>query len=137
MDSKVCGFTRSRKQRVCVMHIHQIKQRVMFWSGIMILPTSGFLIYYLYESMTRFISRSLTHPEFWENHWMIDKGVSLDLTTRKTYFVGWMPVIGLSCLSFVVGLYLLNRLRQGLFFEHQKCKSNTATWWNISCNCYS
>ena len=99
------------------MQIHGIKQRVMFWSGIMMFPTAGYLIYYIYESLTRFISRSFTHPEFWNNHWMIDKGVSLSLTTRTTYFFGWMPVIALSCLSIMVGLYLLNRMRNGLFFN--------------------
>lgn len=99
------------------MQIDRIKQRVMFWSGVLMLPTAGFLIYYTYESMTRFISRSFTHPEFWENHWMIDKTVTLDLTTRTLYFFSWMPVILLSCLSMVVGLYLLNRMRLGLFFN--------------------
>lgn len=99
------------------MQIEHIKEKVMFWSGMLMIPTAGFLIYYIYESMTRFISRSFTHPEFWENHWMIDKDVSLDLTTRTIYFISWMPVIFFSCLSTIAGLYLLNRMRQGLFFN--------------------
>ncbi len=99
------------------MLISHLRQRVMFWSGVTLVPMAAFLIYYIYESMTRFISRSFTNPEFWENHWMIDKDVTLDLTTRTLYFIGWMPVIFLSCLSILVGMYLLNRLRQGLFFN--------------------
>ena len=87
------------------------------------LPMVGFLIYYIYESFSRFISRSFTRPEFWENHWMIDQGVSLDFTIRATYFFGWMPVIIMSCITIVLGLYLLNRLRQGLFFNSRNARA--------------
>jgi hypothetical protein len=48
---------------------------------------------------------------------MVDEGVKATLTTRTIYFIGWMPTVIVSALSTIAGLYLLNRIRKGLFFD--------------------
>ena len=99
------------------MSVQSFKQKVQFGAGALMIPTAIYLIYYIYESFSRFIARSFTHPEFWENHWMIDEGIKLSLNVRVIYFFGWMPTIIASIISILFGLYILNRLRKGLFFD--------------------
>jgi|GEM_PF-2092009 len=106
------------------MSVQSFKQKVQFGAGVLIVPMALYLAYYIYESFSRFISRSFTHPEFWENHWMIDEGVKLSLNIRIMYFIGWMPTIITSIVSIGFALYLLNRLRKGLFFD-------TRTAWAV------
>ncbi len=99
------------------MSVQTFKQKVQTGAGGLMIPLAVYLVYYTYESFDRFISRSFTHPEFWENHWMIDEGVKLGLNTRMMYFFNWMPTIIVSIISICFGLHLLNRLRKGLFFD--------------------
>ena len=99
------------------MPAEAFKRKAQVGAGVLMLPVGVYLIYYIYESLSRFISRSFTHPEWWYTHWMVDEGIKAALATRTLYFVGWMPIIIVSAMSTIAGLYLLNRIRKGLFFD--------------------
>ncbi len=84
---------------------------------VLMLPVAAELVYFTYSSFRRAIRFSFGEPERWNEHWRVDPGTVIELAPRISYFLFWSVVILASVMAFVVGLYILNRCRQGLVFD--------------------
>jgi len=89
---------------------------------ILMLPVAAETIYYTYRSFARAIRFSFAEPERWNTHFRVDAGTVIEMGPRIGYFVFWGLVILASVAAFIVGLYILNRCRQGLLFDERTAK---------------
>ena len=62
-------------------------------------------------------------PERWNEHWAVDPGTIIEIGPRLWYFVLWVSVILASLLCFVIGLYLLNRIRRLQLFDTRTART--------------
>lgn len=69
-----------------------------------------------YGAYGRAIRFCFTEPARWNTHWRVDPGTMIETGTRIGYFAIWGFIISASMACFLVGLFLLNRVRRGLVF---------------------
>lgn len=84
---------------------------------ILMLPVAAEVVYYSYKSFSRAWRFSFGEPQRWNEHWRVDPDTVVETLPRVIYFSVWATVIMASVLAFLIGLYLLNRVRQGQLFD--------------------
>lgn len=84
---------------------------------ILMFPVAAQLLYSTYHSFYRAWRFCFDEPQRWNAHRWVDPGTVIDTGTRAQYFALWAGVILGSVAAFVVGLYVLNRCRQGRIFD--------------------
>ena len=86
-------------------------------AAVLMVPVGIEMIRYTYRSFRRAINFCFAEPERWNTHWMLDEGGEVLSSQRVAYFTIWAVVILASTVAYAIGLYLLNRCRQGHFFN--------------------
>lgn len=72
---------------------------------------------YTYDSFRRAWRFSFGDPQRWNEHWAVDPGTLIEMGPRVGYFILWIGVVLASILCFLIGLYLLNRVRRLHLFD--------------------
>lgn len=84
---------------------------------VLMIPVGIEAIYYTQRMIYRALRFCFLEPDRWTNHRLVEPDAIIPMAARIQYFALWLAVILASVLCFAVGLYVLNRVRQGLIFD--------------------
>ena len=105
-----------------MQHVPQLRT-VRIGALLLMIPVAAETVYYAYRAFSRGWRFSFGDPERWNSHWRVDPGTVIEMAPRVGYFAIWTVVVLSSLLCFLVGLYLLNRVRKGLVFDRHSAET--------------
>jgi hypothetical protein len=105
------------------MAVSKLRARVQKFAMVLMGLVSVYLVYYTYHSFRRAIRFCFSEPDRWTNLRIVDADAVIATGTRYTYFGLWTAAIVFSMAGIIAGLYLLNRVRIGFFFDEVSSRS--------------
>lgn len=97
----------------------RIQKSVAFFMCLVVL----YLFYYSYRSFNRAWRFCYGEMERWNNSNIVEPTAVIEMSTRHMYFGLWAAAILASIAGILAGLYLLNRVRIGFFFDEISARS--------------